>query len=132
MTPSPVRALRKAWRSRVASTGSTPHVKSTPPTSSRSNRAMRIGIDARELCGRTTGAGRYLAGLLREWGGDEGTRRHEFVLYAPEATTIALDSRRFATRLVPGAPGSWWEQVRLQRAVGADHLAVFFSPANLA
>jgi glycosyltransferase involved in cell wall biosynthesis len=90
---------------------------------------MRIGIDARELCGRTTGAGRYLAGLLREWGGDEAARRHEFVLYAPESLTIALDSHRFATRLVPGAPGSWWEQVRLPWAVGADHLDVFFSPA---
>jgi glycosyltransferase involved in cell wall biosynthesis len=90
---------------------------------------MRIGIDARELCGRTTGAGRYLAGLLREWGDDEDARRHEFVLYAPEALTIALDSHRFATRLVPGAPGTWWEQVRIPRAAGADHLDVFFSPA---
>jgi alpha-1,3-rhamnosyl/mannosyltransferase len=90
---------------------------------------MRIGIDARELCGRSTGAGRYLAGLLKEWGGDEGARRHEFVLYAPETLTIALDSRRFASRLVRGAAGTWWEQVRLPRAAGADHLDVFFSPA---
>jgi hypothetical protein len=27
---------------------------------------MRIGIDARELCGRPTGVGRYLSGLLAD------------------------------------------------------------------
>jgi glycosyltransferase involved in cell wall biosynthesis len=90
---------------------------------------MRIGIDAREICGRPTGAGRYLAGLLREWALDETTRRHDFVLYVPEPLTIALDARRFATRLVAGSPTTWWEQVRLPRAARADHLDVFFSPA---
>ena len=29
---------------------------------------MRIGIDARELCGRATGVGRYLSGLIAEDG----------------------------------------------------------------
>ena len=42
---------------------------------------------------------------------------------------IALDSRRFPTRLVPGSPGTWWEQVRLPRTAAADHLDVFFAPA---
>ena len=46
---------------------------------------MRIGIDARELTGRTTGVGRYLGGLLREWAVDARSRAHEFVLYAPQA-----------------------------------------------
>ena len=90
---------------------------------------MRIGIDAREICGRPTGAGRYLAGLLREWAIAEDARRHEFVLYAPEALTIAHDSHRFDTRRVPGTSGSWWEQVSLPRAVRADHLDALFSPA---
>ena len=36
---------------------------------------MRIGIDARELSGRVTGVGRYLAGLLREWSGGERAPR---------------------------------------------------------
>ena len=90
---------------------------------------MRIGIDAREICGRSTGAGRYLSGLLREWAADPDARRHEFVLYAPEELTIELDARRFATRLVPGGSGTWWEQVRLPRSARADHLDVFFSPA---
>ena len=71
---------------------------------------MRIGIDARELCGRATGVGRYLAGLLREWA-PQHAPPHEFVLYAPGR------SRWRSTRA--GSPrawsaargGTWWEQV---------------------
>jgi glycosyltransferase involved in cell wall biosynthesis len=93
---------------------------------------MRIGIDARELCGRATGAGRYLGGLLHEWASDETTRRHEFVLYSPEPINPELDSRRFQTRLVTGKAGTWWEQVRLPKVVSPDHLDVFFAPAYTA
>ena len=94
---------------------------------------MRIGIDARELCGRATGAGRYLHGLLRCWSADDSTaRRHEFVLYAPEPLAVALDAHRFATRIVPGAPNTWWEQVRLPPVAARDHLDVFFAPAYTA
>ena len=45
---------------------------------------MRIGIDARELSGRRTGVGRYLAHLLREWAVDDRARQHHFVLYVPD------------------------------------------------
>jgi glycosyltransferase involved in cell wall biosynthesis len=90
---------------------------------------MRIGIDARELCGRATGAGRYLHGLLRQWAADDSARRHEFVLYAPEPLGVTFDARRFATRLVKGVPNTWWEQVRLPPIAARDHLDVFFSPA---
>jgi glycosyltransferase involved in cell wall biosynthesis len=89
---------------------------------------MRIGIDARELCGHATGVGRYLAGLLTQWSSDERARRHEFVLYAPDGLNLALDARHFATRLVPGPGGTWWEQVRLPTTAGRDHLDVFFAP----
>jgi glycosyltransferase involved in cell wall biosynthesis len=93
---------------------------------------MRIGIDARELSGRATGVGRYLGGLLREWAADSRARSHDFVLYAPEPIGMPLDTRRFATRTIPGAGGTWWEQVQLQRAVAADHLDLFFAPAYTA
>jgi glycosyltransferase involved in cell wall biosynthesis len=93
---------------------------------------MRIGIDARELSGQPTGVGRYLAALLREWAVDERAKPHDFVLYAPGALAIDLDQRRFVTRLVPGAPGTWWEQARLPRVAAADHLDVFFAPAYTA
>jgi glycosyltransferase involved in cell wall biosynthesis len=89
---------------------------------------MRIGIDARELCGRATGVGRYLAGLLTAWHGDASVRHHEFVLYSPEALSIPFDARRFPTRIVSGAPGTWWEQIRLPAAIAKDHLDAFFSP----
>jgi glycosyltransferase involved in cell wall biosynthesis len=93
---------------------------------------VRIGIDSRELCGRATGAGRYLRGLLSEWSRDERALAHEFVLYAPEPIGMPLDARRFATRVVPGFPGTWWEQVRLPSLVARDHLDLFFAPAYTA
>jgi glycosyltransferase involved in cell wall biosynthesis len=90
---------------------------------------MRIGIDARELGGRPTGAGRYLGGLVREWATDERARRHEFVLYTPARLGIEFDSHKFAARLVEGPPNTWWEQVRLPSIAKRDHLDVFFGPA---
>jgi len=88
---------------------------------------MRIGIDARELCGRATGAGRYLRGLLQQWATDADA--HEFVLYAPEGIALTLDARRFPTRLLPGSAGTWWEQVQIPRAATSDRLDVWFAPA---
>lgn len=93
---------------------------------------MRIGIDARELCGRATGVGRYLGGLLRQWAQDERARRHEFVLYAHEPLGLEIDGRSFATRVVAGSCGVWWEQVDLPRVIAGDHLDVFFAPAYTA
>ena len=93
---------------------------------------MRIGIDARELCGRPTGVGRYLAGLLREWSREEHARRHEFILYAPDTPDVSLDARRFRTRVIAGKSGTWWEQVQLPPVAGEDHLDLFFAPAYTA
>ena len=93
---------------------------------------MRIGIDARELCGHATGVGRYLSGLLREWSDDPRARVHEFVLYAPGSIALPLDARRFPSRTIAGSGGTWWEQVQVPRAVTADHLDVWFAPAYTA
>jgi glycosyltransferase involved in cell wall biosynthesis len=93
---------------------------------------MRIGIDARELCGRATGVGRYLAGLLQQWAGNGRACAHDFVLYAAETISLPLDARRFRTRLVAGAPGTWWEQMTLPRAATADNLDVWFAPGYTA
>ena len=90
---------------------------------------MRIGIDARELCGQATGVGRYLEGLLKVWNTASEARSHEFVLYAPHSLDLELDGRRFFTRTVAGAGGTWWEQIQLPAATIRDHLDVFFSPA---
>jgi len=90
---------------------------------------MRIGIDARELCGQATGVGRYLSGLLGEWGRSARARAHEFVLYAPETPPTRLDTRQFTLRVVPGAGGTRWEQISLPRDTAGDRLDVWFAPA---
>ena len=99
---------------------------------------MRIGIDARELLGRRTGVGRYLADLCTEWGRAPAARPHEFVLYAPTPGRdpsvlgppfdIATPGP-FSYRAVPGEGDSWWEQTRLPAAIREDPPDVFFAPA---
>jgi glycosyltransferase involved in cell wall biosynthesis len=93
---------------------------------------MRIGVDARELSGRVTGVGRYLAGLLHGWERSAGARRHEFVLYTAGPLAVSLDARRFPARLVSGPPDTWWEQVRLPAFALRDHVDILFAPAYTA
>jgi glycosyltransferase involved in cell wall biosynthesis len=88
-----------------------------------------IGIDAREICGKPTGVGRYVNALLAEWAELPAARSHRFLLFAPEAPLTALPSPQFELRLVPGDGGTWWEQGPLARAVTQAHPAVFFAPA---
>jgi len=94
--------------------------------SPKSTARMRIGIDARELCGRPTGVGRHLAGLLGAWSSDPSTSRHTFVLYAPDAAPAPFGHTEM--RIVPGSGGTGWEQSALARAVRQDRVDVFFSP----
>ncbi|HUP38581.1 MAG TPA: glycosyltransferase family 1 protein [Vicinamibacterales bacterium] len=91
---------------------------------------MRIGIDARELCGKPTGVGRHLAGLLKAWSTDQAASRHTFVLYAHE--TISTPLRNAELRVIPGSPGTKWEQLALPKATPLDHLDVFFAPGYTA
>ena len=91
---------------------------------------MRIGIDARELCGRPTGVGRHLSGLLRAWSADASASNHTFVLYAHEKVSIPL--RNAELRVIPGSPGTAWEQLALPKAAKQDQLAVFFAPGYTA
>ncbi|HKY19968.1 MAG TPA: glycosyltransferase family 1 protein [Vicinamibacterales bacterium] len=87
---------------------------------------MRIGIDARELCGKPTGVGRHLAGLLDAWANDPAASRHTLVLYSAEPVETPLHNTE--QRVVPGAAGTSWEQFALPRAARQDHLDVFFAP----
>ena len=87
---------------------------------------MRIAIDARELCGRPTGVGRYLTHLLDEW--ERTGRARELTLYAPVPPSLTGGTSA-RVRLVPGRPGTWWEQVRLAAALAADRPDVLFAPA---
>jgi glycosyltransferase involved in cell wall biosynthesis len=91
---------------------------------------MRIGIDARELCGKPTGVGRHLSGLLRAWAADAAASKHTFVLYAHES--IATPMRHAELRVIPGPPGTVWEQIALPKATKHDDLDVFFAPGYTA
>jgi glycosyltransferase involved in cell wall biosynthesis len=91
---------------------------------------MRIGIDARELCGRPTGVGRHLSGLLSAWSTDASASPHTFVLYAHEHVSTLL--RGAELRVIPGSPGTAWEQLSLPKATKQDRLDVFFAPGYTA
>jgi glycosyltransferase involved in cell wall biosynthesis len=74
---------------------------------------VRIAVDTRELQGRRTGAGRYVAELLAAWEALPAARAHQFIRLAP----------------AEGQGGTIWEQLTLPglvREAGAD---VLFSPA---
>ncbi len=92
---------------------------------------MKIAVDARELCGRPTGVGRYLGELLAEWSASADARRHEWTLYAPvmPAVPAAFADR---VRLLPGSGGTLWEQWTLSRALSANRPDVLFAPGYTA
>lgn len=88
---------------------------------------MRIAVDARELCGRPTGVGRYLSELLAEWATHHDARRHSWILYAHERPPIGAPWAD-AVRVVGGNGGSAWEQWTLPRALSHDRPDVLFAP----
>lgn len=89
---------------------------------------MLIAVDAREMAGRPTGVGRYLENILREWAASPAAASHRFIVYAPEPVPLP-PGLQADMRVLGGAPGTWWEQVRLARAVGRDRPDVVFAPA---
>lgn len=93
---------------------------------------LRIGVDGRELLGDTTGVGRYLGELLRRWCSRPDAERRRFLLYAPEALSLALPPSAAEQRIVGSGRGTWWEQTALRRAVRGDRPDVFFAPAYTA
>ena len=93
---------------------------------------LRIGIDARELLGQTTGVGRYLGQLLARWTARTDAARRRFILYSPEPLKVPLPEGLTEARVLPGGTGTWWEQTALRRAVRRDRPDVFFAPAYTA
>lgn len=89
---------------------------------------MHIAIDARELAGQPTGAGRYLRGLLDVWAADPRARAHRWSLYSHQS----IDTPLGAARLLPGSGGAWWEQRVLPAALRVDRPDVLFAPAYTA
>jgi glycosyltransferase involved in cell wall biosynthesis len=95
-------------------------------------RVLRIGIDARELLGDTTGVGRYLGELLRRWTARDDAARRRFLLYASATLRMAAPADTVEQRIVGRGTGTWWEQTTLRRAVNRDRPDVFFAPAYTA
>ena len=90
---------------------------------------MRIGVDARELQGRTTGTGRYLRNLLRLWSLD---RSLSLVAYfnGPAPADPVLSAAIVARPLGDGTVrGTRWQQRVVPPAATRDGLDVFFAPA---
>lgn len=92
---------------------------------------MRIGIDARELCGRPTGVGRYLDRLLAAWAALPEARPHELLLFAPETPPRPLPPGA-TLRVIGGGRGTWGEQIALAAALNAARVDVLFAPAYTA
>jgi len=91
---------------------------------------VRIGIDARELLGDTTGVGRYLGELLNRWTTRNDAGSRQFLLYTPEPLKIAFVNAQ--NRVLGGGRGTLWEQTTLSVAVERDRPDVFFAPAYTA
>jgi glycosyltransferase involved in cell wall biosynthesis len=92
---------------------------------------LRIGIDARELLGATTGVGRYLGELLTRWTRRADAATRQIVLYTPEPLPYAVRSGA-EVRLIPGSRGTRWEQMELRTAVNDDGPDIYFAPAYTA
>lgn len=91
---------------------------------------MRIAIDARELCDRPTGVGRYLTSVLKAWRTQSAAAAHEYILCAHQDMVLPdLAPLRVETRLAPGGGGTVWEQIRLPRLLRAAAADVLFAPA---
>jgi glycosyltransferase involved in cell wall biosynthesis len=94
---------------------------------------LRIGVDAREVLGDTTGVGRYLSELLKRWVARQDGSTRQFVLFAPDRITLPLPPDRAITRVLPARhAGTWWEQSALRNAVNRERLDLFFAPAYTA
>ena len=89
---------------------------------------MRIAIDARELCGKPTGVGRYLRELIAVWA-TLPTEKHHFILCAHESIPLPsnLISKSFEVRVSAGS-GLWWEQYKLPKMVKEARADVLFAP----
>ena len=93
---------------------------------------MRIAIDARELRGRPTGVGRYLAGILDAWASLPAASSHDVILCAPGPVDAELARGARVSTHVAGGSGTWWEQRALPRLVRQSDADVLFAPGYTA
>lgn len=95
---------------------------------------MHIAIDVRELLGRRTGVGRYLAELIARWTRDPAYAGHRLTLVSHVPATDAghaagTGGAEVSWLVCPGSGGTAWEQTVLARAVSRARPDVYFAPA---
>ena len=97
------------------------------------DRALRIGVDGRELTGRATGVGRYISEVLAAWTADPAFP-HRLTIFTPTDPPPTLTARLGprAAWVVTGGRGTVWEQWTLPRATRRQALDVFFAGAYTA
>jgi glycosyltransferase involved in cell wall biosynthesis len=94
---------------------------------------VHIAVDGRELCGRATGVGRYLARLLGEWARLPAASEHAFTIYVPpHCSFVPVAPTNQIVRQIAGGSGTIWEQFHLRRALAQDHADVLFAPGYTA
>lgn len=93
---------------------------------------MRIAIDARELVGKPTGVGRYLAKVLEAWTRLPAASAHQFIVCTPtELPDIGAAPLNVSHRSAGGL-GTVWEQLVLPRLIRKAQADVLFAPAYTA
>ena len=92
---------------------------------------MRIAVDARELTGRPTGVGRFLAGILDAWSTLPTAASHTVVLCASEAPPSRFAERGVETIVASGG-GTWWEQRVLPGLVRQANADILLAPGYTA
>jgi glycosyltransferase involved in cell wall biosynthesis len=93
---------------------------------------MHIAIDARELAGRATGAGRYLAQLLAQWAALAAGRSHRYTLIAHTPLAFERGTADVSVIVEPGSGGTRWEQITLPAVLRRLAPDVLFAPAYTA
>lgn len=97
------------------------------------NRPLTMAIDARELAGRPTGVGTYVAGVLKQWADSEFPHRIHLLAHAPLADDAAQWPLDTSVRIEPATvAGTWWEQTVLPRLVRECEADVLLAPAYTA
>ena len=93
---------------------------------------MRVAIDARELMGRPTGVGRYLAGILDTWVTLPAASSHDFILCAPGPIDAAVSRGGRTSTVAIAGSGTWWEQRALPRLIRDMGVDILFAPGYTA
>jgi len=99
------------------------------------DRTLHIGVDGRELVGRTTGVGRYIRQVLEAWTHD-ASFPHRLTVFTPARPSAELSAAlgpAVTWSIVAGRGGSTiWEQFHVPGVARSAGLDVFFAGAYTA